>query len=645
MNFKINKLEIENFRSIQDKVTLNIKSGLFSIEGINYTETNSTNGSGKSTLISALFWALTGSSLTNEVLADEVVNLKVNKNCRVSVYIETEKDEIKITRVRKDTEKGNNLLLEINGQDLSCHKVADTQDRINKLIKIPFDLLRNTIIMTSGMDSAFSSLTPQQRIQTLESIRDYSIWEKIRDEANKDSKVYITQLSNNNLEISSLNGKIDTYKNLIEKAKEEKISLESGSTISELDNEIEIAKQSKLTHYEKIKQKEIEISEFKKNNIIPDSSDIVQKMNNITNTVSDLKEQVIKEKQELEVKIKDLEYSKKDIQREVTLLERWFKEDTCPTCGKKLDRTENEITEKSNRLEQYNNQLLIISNQITEYINKKENNELEVIIDKQIADKRVEYSQLQAELNNIKSIKEKSDQQYDKLQDELRELQTIYNAFDVELGKLNSKKNSYQEKIDRCISDISTYELEIEEKQSKVKELEKENIDLSVKKSLSDFYYKLLGAKGELRPYLLNKDIAYLNNRMQFYIGRFFKNTEVSLLLNGVSIDIKIQADNVIKSISSLSGGEKKRVDISIQLALYDLIQTVSQSKFNLLCLDEIESLLDPIGCEQLIEIIEDKAENIETVWWITNHPSVKESIPQKILVKKILGKTEVEEL
>ena len=155
----------------------------------------------------------------------------------------------------------------------------------------------------------------------------------------------------------------------------------------------------------------------------------------------------------------------------------------------------------------------------------------------------------------------------------------------------------------------------------------------------------MLGAKGELRPYLLSKDIAYLNNRMQFYINRFFKNTEVSLLLNNAAIDIKIQADGVTKSISSLSGGEKKRVDISIQLALYDLIQTVSQARFNLLCLDEIESLLDPIGCEQLIEIIEDKAENIETVWWITNHPSVKESIAQKILVKKILGKTEVEEL
>ena len=43
--------------------------------------------------------------------------------------------------------------------------------------------------------------------------------------------------------------------------------------------------------------------------------------------------------------------------------------------------------------------------------------------------------------------------------------------------------------------------------------------------------------------------------------------------------------------------------------------------------------------------IIEDKAENIETVWWITNHPSVKETIPHKIIAKKILGKTEVEEI
>lgn len=645
MNFKITKLEIENFRSIQDKITLNIKSGLFSIEGINYTETNSTNGSGKSTLISALFWAFTGSSLTNEVLADEVVNLKVGKNCKVSVYIETDKDEIKITRVRKDSEKGNNLFLEINGQDLSCHKVADTQDRINKLIKIPFDLLKSTIIMTSDMSSAFSSLTPQQRINTLESIRDYSIWEKIRDEANKDSKLYNSEILNNNLEISGLNGKVITYKELIEKLEKEKTILENTTTTEEIEKEIKDIENKKIEQKNLIIKKENDISLFKNNNKEVDTNDIVQNMNNIITEVNELKNKIVEEKQKLDNEIKDLEYSKKDIQREIDLLNKWFKEDICPMCNRKLDRTELEIQQKQGFLDKYNTELNIINTKIQEIKSKKDSNDLEIEINSIIDNKREIYKALQLQLNTINTEKENFNNQYVKLQEELRNLQTVYNAFEIELNKLLNKKNTYLDSLNKYVSDIAIYELSISENSNKIKELENNNKDLGIKKQLSDFYYKLLGAKGELRPYLLNKDIVYLNNRMQFYIGRFFKNTEVSLLLNGASIDIKIQADGVTKSISSLSGGEKKRIDISIQLALYDLIQTVSQSKFNLLCLDEIESLLDPIGCEQLIEIIEDKAENIETVWWITNHPSVKESIPQKILVKKILGKTEVEEL
>lgn len=642
MKFNITKLEIENFRSIQDKVTLNVKSGLFSIEGINYTETNSTNGSGKSTLISALFWALTGSSLTNEVLADEVVNLKVNKNCRVSVYINTDKDEIKVTRVRKDTVAGNNLFLEINGQDLSCHKVADTQDRINKLIKIPFDLLRNTIIMTSGMDSAFSSLTPQQRIQTLESIRDYSIWERIRDEANKDSKEYTNQIGNNTLEISNLTGSINTYKKLATDLRSEQFSLQTNSNTEQFDILIEKNKEEKNKYEEQIKAKKEEIANF--DNTVIDTTDIVSKMSVITDEVNDIKLKVQQEKNSIDRKLQAIDYDLKDINRELDIIDKWFTNDTCPTCGKKLDRTETEIAEKNIQKNTFLNKKLQLFKD-KEGISTQAVSDLETEAENKITEKRIEYKALQDELEKAKSLQQEKSSKFNALQGELAALQRKVTDIELMNKELAGKKEAYQAKIIKCEEDIKKYDNEVVELENQVKTLADSNKELEGKKKLSDFYYKLLGAKGELRPYLLNKDITYLNNRMQFYIGRFFKNTEVSLLLNGASIDIKIQADGVTKSISSLSGGEKKRVDISIQLALYDLIQTVSQSRFNLLCLDEIESLLDPIGCEQLIEIIEDKAENIETVWWITNHPSVKESIPQKILVKKILGKTEVEEI
>ena len=642
MNFKITKIEIENFRSIQDKVTLNVKSGLFSIEGINYTEINSTNGSGKSTLISALFWALTGSSLTNEVLADEVVNLKTNKNCRVSVYITTDKDEIKITRVRKDTDAGNNLFLEINGQDLSCHKVADTQDRINKLIKIPFDLLRNTIIMTSGMDSAFSSLTPQQRIQTLESIRDYSVWERIRDEANKDSKEYNNQITKNTLEISNLTGSINTYKKLATDLRSEQINSQYNSNIEYFDTLIENNKKEKNKYEEQITAKKAEIDSF--DNTTIDTSEVVAKMSTIADEVNNIKLKIQQEKNSIDKKLQAIDYDLKDVNRELDIIDKWFTNDTCPTCGKKLDRTETEINEKTIQKNTFLNKKLQLSKD-KEGISTQAVSDLEIEAENKIAEKRIEYKALQDELEKAKALQQEKSSKFNVLQGELTALQRKVTDIELINKELAGKKEAYQAKIIKCEEDIKKYDNEVVELESQVKTLDDSNKELESKKKLSDFYYKLLGAKGELRPYLLNKDIAYLNNQMQFYIGRFFKNTEVSLLLNGASIDIKIQADGVIKSISSLSGGEKKRVDISIQLALYDLIQTVSQSRFNLLCLDEIESLLDPIGCEQLIEIIEDKAENIETVWWITNHPSVKESIPQKILVKKILGKTEVEEL
>lgn len=642
MNFKITKLEIENFRSIQDKVTLSLKPGLFSIEGINYTETNSTNGCGKSTLISALFWAFTGSSLTNEVLADEVVNLKTNKNCRVSVYIETEKDEIKVTRVRKDVDKGNNLMLEINGQDLSCHKVADTQDRINKLIKIPFDLLKNTIIMTSGMESAFSGLTPQQRINTLESIRDYSIWEKIRDEANRDIKVYNTEISNNNAEINTVEGSISVYNRMIESTKEKCANLITSFDKNKITETINGLISEMKEVDELVTKKQDEIDNFDRG--IFNDKDIKDQMTKLIEDSNQLKLQKQEKKNKAEWEIKELNFAVSNIERDISVINKWFTNDTCPTCGRKLDRTQEEIESKNNELAQLKTKKAEKEAEVekkTTELNNNVSDDIDVILEAN----RKKYSELQKQLDDGQEQERERNNQYQILLNQLSSLKRDKDNKQAEIDKLNLSLNSYDSQISGFNTDVASYTEEIRKLTENKADLEKANSQLEAKKRLSDFYYKLLGAKGELRPYLLSKDIAYLNNKMQYYINRFFKNTEVTLLLNNAAIDIKIQADGVTKSISSLSGGEKKRVDISIQLALYDLIQTVSQSKFNLLCLDEIESQLDPIGCEQLIEIIEDKSENIETVWWITNAPQVKENIPKKILVKKILGKTEVEEI
>ena len=87
--FNVKRVEIQSFRSIKDKVELEIKPGLYTIEGVNNDEPTSTNGCGKSSIISAIYWCLTGSTLTNEVLADEVINETAGKDCYVTLYIES----------------------------------------------------------------------------------------------------------------------------------------------------------------------------------------------------------------------------------------------------------------------------------------------------------------------------------------------------------------------------------------------------------------------------------------------------------------------------------------------------------------------------------------------------------------------------
>lgn len=620
MKFNIRQIEIENFRSVQSKVVINVKPGLYSIEGINNDEKTSTNGAGKSTLISALYWCLTGNALTNEVLADDVINAKTGKNCKVSVLIESSQWDIKITRTRGDSEFGNNLFLEIADQDLTCHKVADTQARINQLFKIPFELLHSTIMMTHDIKSAFSELTPQQRVQTLESIRDYSVWDKVRDEANKDIKAYNKEIQELNLKLSSMNGSKQTYEKMLVTAGENYKVLVKSFDETEIDNKINDLNKEERNYLECIANLENKIKEL--NKAIDEGLDksLQKRLNEITDTANNIK-----------LTLQSTEYERKEKVKDIDTIEAWFKNDKCPTCGHLLDRTEQEKSEKSSYRDELNKQLIQIDEKV-----KKLNDE--------IASKRKEWAQVNAQLKVNEQSVSSSRVKLCESDVMLTDLKSKELANTRELAKLELEKQNHSSQVDKLNKDIVSYKNEIENISAQEVMINAQLKSLENKRQLSDYFYKLLGSKGELRPYLLKQDIAYLNSCMQTYIHQFFENTEVELHLEGANIEILINSNGIKKKVTSLSGGEKKRLNIAIQLALYDLIQATSQVCFNVLWLDEIESELDQAGVNQLINIIEDKSNDAETVFWITNHPNVKESITNKIICTKSLGVTTIEE-
>ena len=70
---------------------------------------------------------------------------------------------------------------------------------------------------------------------------------------------------------------------------------------------------------------------------------------------------------------------------------------------------------------------------------------------------------------------------------------------------------------------------------------------------------------------------------------------------------------------AELSGGEKQKVDIIIQLAIRDLLSTQLGVKSSLICFDEVFDNLDAHGCQKIIDLIS-KIKDIESVFIVSHH-------------------------
>lgn len=677
-DFTLKSINIRNFRSIK-KVDLDIREGLYSITGINRDQPGSLNGAGKSTIIYALWWCLTGNSLDGEGLADDVINIQEGKNCKVECAFDTNNGEVVIMRCRKDSEHGNNLFLTINGQDLSCHKIADTQERINQLLKVSFEVLKSTIILTSDIKSCFSKLTGSARIALLESIRDYTIWQKVRDESNKDIGALDTQINAKTAENQKISGTEIAYCDMVtdlrnkyveEKARLATINYEQDKI--NLKNEIESAK-NQLNSLDGTAATE-EISKLlnEKEDLIKKSEESVYLLGKIKDEINAKYQQQTKDLNQKITDANNLIYAnnqeayqhklmQQTLKNEIEIIDQWFVKDTCPTCNRKLDRTEQEMAEKTQQKTSKQQEVDKIGAKIAEITLKNDTLEGEKQKSREDVDKieKARQEEIVAAENthneNNKNLKEQIAALGDKIAEkknavdgvvsEKNRLNNLITQCTTKLAQIAEQENNTTNRLQEIQDQAKEYQAKIAELQEQ-KEINQAEINkLEKKKKYAKFYYDSLGPRGNFRGILLSQDIAYINQCLKGYVRKFFSDTNVYLTTPNMDknqIDIVFETGGVIKPIGNLSGGERKRLDLSIQLAIYNLIQSTSMFNFNICVFDEIESALDPIGVEQLLEVIAERSEDIPTTWWITNNDMVATTIVDRIQAEKIDGFTKV---
>lgn len=289
-NYIIKNIEVENFGSIQKKISFDFKEDVCLVLG--------TNGVGKTTLFEAIFWGLFDET-TKGLSANDVVNDTVNKDCYVKMTLadEDNNNTIIIHRYRKHSEFGNDFYFTINDTKINREKISETQKELNALLGTSPLFFKNTNYFSQENFEFFSSLSDSSQKEICNSLLPLDIFEQAAGKAkakidiiDKDKAIAESELIKNKASLEELNNTI-----IVLKAEADKWLQNNKNDIQVTHGKIDIVSESiaEITPQIQIKQAELSNhksilnSLFSKKNVAVDTKEFDDKITELSKRVYD----------------------------------------------------------------------------------------------------------------------------------------------------------------------------------------------------------------------------------------------------------------------------------------------------------------------------------------------------------------------
>lgn len=184
------RLELKNFLSYGES------HPVLSLEGIHVACLSGSNGHGKSALLDAMVWALWGEPRGGARSGDDLIRHGANE-MSVALDFEMDSARYRVTRKRVVRGKSGSSDLQFEGFDgeswrpLAEGSIGQTQDAINRLLRMSHDTFVHASFVQQGKADAFMTLTPQQRKQVLGDILSLGRYDELADaarEAGRDAR-------------------------------------------------------------------------------------------------------------------------------------------------------------------------------------------------------------------------------------------------------------------------------------------------------------------------------------------------------------------------------------------------------------------------------------------------------------------------
>ena len=547
---KIKELTVKNFMSVGNQTqAVNFgKEHLTLVLGENLDmggdDSGSRNGTGKTTIVNALSYGLYGNALTN-IKKDNLINKINNKNMLVTLSFEKDGIDYRIERGRKPNILQffvNDEAQETDETDDAQGDMRETQKDLDELLGMSHDMFKHIVALNTYTEPFLSMRANDQR-------------------------VIIEQL----LGITILSEKAEALKELIRATKDEIIQENANIEATKKSNEkIQVSIDSLLTRQSAWNtQRDNDLEKIGRAIIELENVDIDAELSAHAS---------LKVYLERTAKLKSLNKERATLDSAIAQAERSVKKyasELAALDGKKCHACEQDLHDhKHEEMSATANTHL---DEATKYHNK-------IVSD---------LAAIVAEINLIGEVTDRPNTYYDTVEEALKHqnnLKTLETQLTIRAGEVDP----YQDQIDELM-------------ETAIQEVTWDNINtLNSLKDHQEFLLKLLTSKDSfIRKKIIDQNLAYLNNRLTYYLDRMglphtvmFQN-DLSVLITQLGQDL---------DFDNLSRGERNRLILGLSWSFRDVWESLYQN-VNLLFVDElIDNGLDASGVESALAVLKKMA-------------------------------------
>src|SRR4051812_5211435 len=166
------------------------------LDGIHVACLTGENGAGKSALLSAITWSLWGKARERISDDDQIMSMGTTE---MEVEFEFILGEGRYRVIRKRAKKGTKSYptLELHmrtdqesdtWKPLTGHSVADTEGRINKLLKMDYETFINSAFILQGRADSFTIKSASERKEVLAKILGLEQYHRLEEQAKEEAR-------------------------------------------------------------------------------------------------------------------------------------------------------------------------------------------------------------------------------------------------------------------------------------------------------------------------------------------------------------------------------------------------------------------------------------------------------------------------